>query len=359
MPAGGIEIQYRRKAVSQGLNSALYLLYEMLYTHDDLKTMQNWSLDRKIQVSQTKILEWYARHNNQCFVSFSGGKDSTVLAYLAARVCRAENCPLILWFSYTGLEFPEVREHVKTYGAWLMEHLPGLQVETVMDYPKDRKGNRISFRDVVLTYGYPVLSKRISRRVGDVQKMGQDCYAARCFDGRETGLYDLQKWAFVIDAPFKVSDRCCDVLKKNPAKRYIRKSGRRPLIGTMACESQARRLEWLKHGCNAFDNKEPMSRPLSFWTEQDILLFIQKYHLPYPTVYGSITQDEKGKLHMSGYQRTGCMFCAFGVHLEKEPNRFQRLKETHPKVWDYCMRPVKDGGLGMKEVLEYIHVKAE
>ena len=359
MPAGGIEIQYRRKAVSQGLNSALYLLYEMLYTHDDLKTMQNWSLDRKIQVSQTKILEWYARHNNQCFVSFSGGKDSTVLAYLAARVCRAENCPLILWFSDTGLEFPEVREHVKTYGAWLMEHLPGLQVETVMDYPKDRKGNRISFRDVVLTYGYPVLSKRISRRVGDVQKMGQDCYAARCFDGRETGLYDLQKWAFVIDAPFKVSDRCCDVLKKNPAKRYIRKSGRSPLIGTMACESQARRLEWLKHGCNAFDNKEPMSRPLSFCTEQDILLFIQKYHLPYPTVYGSITQDEKGKLHMSGYQRTGCMFCAFGAHLEKEPNRFQCLKETHPKVWDYCMRPVKDGGLGMKEVLEYIHVKAE
>ena len=134
--------------------------------------MQSWSLERKIQVSQTRILEWYTRHNNQCFVSFSGGKDSTVLAYLAARICQAEHIPLILWFSDTGLEFPEVREHVKTYGSWLMGHFPGLQAETVMDYPKDRKGNRILFKDVILTYGYPILSKRISRRVGDVQKMG-------------------------------------------------------------------------------------------------------------------------------------------------------------------------------------------
>ena len=54
-------------------------------------------------------------------------------------------------------------------------------------------------------------------------------------------MYDLRKWAFVIDAPFKVSDRCCDVLKKNPANRFVRESGRYPIIGTMACESQARR----------------------------------------------------------------------------------------------------------------------
>ena len=189
--------------------------------------------------------------------------------------------------------------------------------------------------------------------------MGQNCYAARCFDGRETRIYDLRKWAFVIDAPFKVSDRCCDVLKKNPANRFVRESGKYPIIGTMACESQVRRQEWFRHGCNAFDNKEPVSRPLSFWTEQDILSFIQKYDLPYPSVYGNILQDKKGKWYTDGYPRTGCMFCAFGAHLEKEPNRFQKLKETHPRVWDYCMRPVEDGGLGMKEVLDYIHVKTE
>lgn len=331
---------------------------EQKYTQDDLKIMQGWSLDRKISVSQTRLIEWYSRFDNQCYLSFSGGKDSTVLAYLAAQVCKAQKCRLVLWFSDTGLEFPEIREHVKTYGKWLEEQFE-IEVETVIEQPRDRKGKRILFRDVILKEGYPIISKRISRRIHDVQKLGNSCYAARCFDGRETGLYDMRKWAYVIQAPFKVSSRCCEIMKERPAKRFAKKSGRVAIVGTMACESQPRRLEWLRNGCNAFENKEPMSRPLSFWTEQDILEMLVKYKIPYASVYGEILQDEKGKWYTTGYQRTGCMFCGFGCHLEKNPNRFQRLKQTHPKVWDYCMRPVEKGGLGMREVLEYINVKVE
>ena len=127
----------------------------------------------------------------------------------------------------------------------------------------------------------------------------------------------------------------------------------------MACESNARRTEWLKNGCNAFNNSRPMSRPLSFWVEQDILEYIKRYQLPYPTVYGEIIEDENGNLKTTGCDRTGCMFCGFGCHLEKEPNRFQKLKQTHPKVWEYCMKPISEGGLGMKDVLEFIGVKIE
>lgn len=328
------------------------------YTNEDLKQLQGLSLDRKILISQTRLLEWYKRYDNLCYVSFSGGKDSTVLAYLAAQVCQIQKCRLVLWFSDTGLEFPELRQHVKTYGDWLKEKF-SIEVETVMEYPTDRKGKRIRFKDVVLDKGYPVLSKRISRRVHDVQKLGQDCYAARCFDGREKGTYDLRRWSFMLEAPFKVSDRCCDTMKKNPANRFTKKSGRVPIIGTLASESQQRRVEWMRHGCNAFDNQKPMSRPLSFWTEQDILEMLVRYKIPYASVYGEIKKDDHGKWYTTGYSRTGCMFCAFGCHLEKEPNRFQRLKQTHPRVWEFCMKPVDQGGLGMKEVLEYIHVKYE
>jgi len=49
------------------------------------------------------------------------------------------------------------------------------------------------------------------------------------------------------------------------------------------------------------------------------------------------------------------MFCMFGVHLEKEPNRFQRMKEAHPKQYDYCMR--EKNGLGLAKVLDFIDVK--
>ena len=52
-----------------------------------------------------------------------------------------------------------------------------------------------------------------------------------------------------------------------------------------------------------------------------------------------------------------CIFCGFGCHLEKEPNRFQQLKETHPKLYEYCMKSWDEGGLGLDEVLNYINVK--
>jgi len=76
-------------------------------------------------------------------------------------------------------------------------------------------------------------------------------------------------------------------------------------------------------------------------------------------VYGDIKKDNNGNLFTTKCQRTGCVFCAYGCHLEKEPNRFQRLKETHPKLWEYCMKPWDEGGLGMREVLEYIGVNIE
>lgn len=85
--------------------------------------------------------------------------------------------------------------------------------------------------------------------------------------------------------------------------------------------------------------------------------YIRENDIPYPSVYGKIVEDENGKLSLTGVNRTGCVFCMFGCHLEKEPNRFQRLKITHPRLYDYCMKPVAEGGLGLDEVLNYIGVK--
>ena len=172
-------------------------------------------------------------------------------------------------------------------------------------------------------------------------------------------MENCEKWKFLLEAPFLISNKCCNVMKKKPAKKYEKETGNHPIIGTMACESQARKTAWKVHGCNAFDTKRPTSQPLSFWTEQDILEYIKKYNLPYAPVYGEIVQDDKGKWQTTKCSRTGCVFCMYGCHLEKEPNRFQNLKITHPKLWQYCMKPMSEGGLGLKEVLEFIGVKIE
>ena len=301
----------------------------MKYTQEDLKIMQSWPLERKIQVTQTRIIEWYIKWNGQVHVSFSGGKDSTVLLDLARRVYP----DIEAVFIDTGLEYPEIREFVKT-----KENITWLK-------PK------MNFKQVIEQYGYPVISKRVSRQIHDVKKHGENCWAWGCFNGRKKGFYNMEKWKPLIEAPFKISDRCCDVMKKKPANEYGKKTGKKAIIGTRADESQQRVATWLKQGCNAFDNKNPISQPLSFWTEQDILQYLKQFNIPYASIYGDIVENEHGKLMTTGVSRTGCMFCMFGVHLEKEPNRFQRMAVTHPKQYDYCINK-----LGIGKVLDYIGV---
>ena len=307
------------------------------YTSEDLKIMQAWSLDRKIQVTQTRIMEWYIKNNGNVYVSFSGGKDSTVLLDLSRRIY--PDIPAV--FIDTGLEYPELREFVKTIPnvTWLKPEM--------------------NFRKVIETYGYPIISKNVSRAVHDVKKLGKNCWSARTFDGRATGLYNYKKYNYLIDSPFKISDQCCYVMKKKPAKNYERQTGNKAIIGTMACESQARRIAWLHNGCNSFGGKNQKSQPMSFWTEQDVLQYLKEYNIPYAPVYGDIVQEKNGKYKTTRLHRSGCVYCAYGVQREKEPNRFQMLKETHPKLWEYCMRDWDKGGLGMKNVLEYIGVKTE
>ena len=146
----------------------------------------------------------------------------------------------------------------------------------------------------------------------------------------------------------------------------------------MADESILRRSKWLQYGCNAFNVKNPESKPMSFWTEQDVLKYIKFNNIEIAKPYGKIVAiDTKGfeypdiicnnlKLKTTGCKRTGCVFCMFGCHLEKNPNRFEQLRITHPNLYNYCMNggeyidgkwvPSKDG-LGLSHVLNYIGVK--
>lgn len=316
--------------------------FENKYTVEDLRIMQSWSLQRKIQVTQTRIIEWYQKNNGKVYVSFSGGKDSTVLLDLARRIY--PDIPAV--FIDTGLEYPELREFVKTIPnvTWLKPEM--------------------NFRKVIKTYGYPLISKEVSQKIYTARRCPTSVCASRFEPNSEHtkkygNRYSMAKWKPLRDSDIPISHMCCEIMKKRPAKKYEKQSGNKPIVGTMASESQNRRTSWLRHGCNSFDSVRPISQPMSFWTEQDVLEYISLTGISYTPVYGEIIKDKFGKYHTTKCDRTGCVFCGFGCHLEKEPNRFQRLKETHPKLWEYCMRNWNSGGLGMKSVLEYIGVKIE
>lgn len=300
--------------------------------------MQNLPLEAKIIKTQQRIREWYEYWDGEVYVSFSGGKDSTVLLNLIRELY--PNVPAV--FINTGLEYPEIVEFVRS-------------IKNVVELrPK------INFKKVIETYGYPVISKKNARFIRDLQNPTEKNKITRNL--RLTGFNQNgkfcpsmilpKKYLYLVNAPFKISEQCCDIMKKEPFHRYQKETQRKPIIGTMASESDIRASDYRKQGCNAYHLNEPKSQPMSFWTEQDVLQYLKQTKIPYASVYGDIIEDENGKLITTGEHRTGCIFCMFGVHLEKEPNRFQRMKITHPQLYNYCMNK-----LGLKEVLDYINVK--
>ena len=190
--------------------------------------------------------------------------------------------------------------------------------------------------------------------------------------GEISNRYNKKRYLFMIDAPFEISSRCCSVMKKAPMKQYHKETGRNAITAQMADESMLRTSQWIRYGCNGFQMKYPISNPMSFWTEQDVLRYIKENNIPICSVYGEIVPDmpdecdgqisiedlglmpDNRKLKTTGCNRTGCMFCGFGCHM-KDDDRFQRMKTTHPKQYDYIMRPKEKGGLNYKEIIDWIN----
>jgi len=302
-------------------------------TGERLKYLQSLPLEQKESLAKMRIQQFYRAKMNKkdygkIYVSFSGGKDSTVLLHLVRSVYPDAQAV----FVDTGLEFPEIREFVKTVEnvIWLKPKIP--------------------FTKVLEKYGYPVVSKEVSRFVQDLQNPTDRNERTRRIrlEGSEfkggkssTGMLS-KKWQFLKDAPFKVSGQCCDVMKKSPVKRYERETGNRPIIGTMAGESRLRKQSYMSGGCNIFKEGRNQSRPLSVWKEEDIWSYIKKYNIGYSKIYDM------------GYERTGCVFCMFGYwnELTRGKDRFAQLKKTHPKLNSYCMN-----NLGMEEIIDYINNK--
>ena len=343
------------------------------------KKLLSLDLDDKVITSVEKLDEWYTAWGGQCYVSFSGGKDSTVLAYLAAWYLSSFRTPpweLNLVFVNTGLEYPEIQKFVNEYADWLRREFPRVTVNLHRIHPK------MNIRQVVTKCGYSVIGKDVAHRI-ETARRSPESRSMKLLRGEvlradgEKSMYNCKKWEYLLSAPFLISDKCCGIMKKSPSKSYEHRSDVKPMTATMAEESLLRMQKWRETGCNAFEGKRPLSKPMSFWTEQDVLRFIVERGLPYASVYGDIVasdgENDYGatlidcKLHCTGCQRTGCMFCGFGAHLEKGVNRFERMKLTHPKHYQFCIgggafdtdglwKPTKDG-LGYARVLDYIGVR--
>ena len=379
----------------------------MKHTVQELYSMQAAPLSTKVRMTASRIRAWVNEYGEDgVYLSFSGGKDSTVLAHIIREVCGYKNIPFV--FADVPTQYPELKQFAMTFD------------NIVILKPK------ISFAQVCEKYGFPMISKEVAECVSGARKyfanistkshtyleridsqsmiqmirgcgitnivspevlesmtsrtallfgmLSKDNKKMENIPSFDKSAYSQERYKFFLEAPFEISNKCCNVMKKNPMHRYYRQTGRKPILATMASESRLRTTIWLKNGCNGFDLTIPTSTPMSFWTEQDVLLYIKKNNLPICSVYGDVVIDysamgqcenqmsfadycifdsERQLLKTTGCDRTGCVLCALGAHLGKD-SRFLRLKETHPKLHN-LLYVLKNNGVTYAEAIDWVN----
>lgn len=231
---------------------------------------------------------------------------------------------------------------------------------------------------VIEEFGFPVISKEKAGKISTLQHpTDKNTTVRNAIMTGDTGAYGgwrkntrmklPQKWLELFGgpenekygtsyktAPFKVSNKCCYYLKEKPCQDWQKKNNMVPYLGLMASEGGQRRKALAKHGCNYYGKTTIRSCPFAIFNRQDLLRLAVELEVEVPEIYGVIATKEDGTLYTTKAQRTGCNMCGFGIHIEKRPHRFDRLRETNPKEWKFWMYDV-----GWGEVLDYIGVEWE
>ncbi|MBQ2968698.1 MAG: hypothetical protein IJE10_11350 [Clostridia bacterium] len=164
-------------------------------------------------------------------------------------------------------------------------------------------------------------------------------------------------------AKFKCSAICCKLMKEEPCDNWAKAHNSFPYLGLMASEGGQREFALMKNGCNYYGKDVIRSAPFAPFMRQDILQLALDLSVPVPEAYGEIKRDTDGTLYTTKAQRTGCDICGFGIHLEKRPHRFDRLREDNERAWKFwmyeCCKDDDGTPYGWGRVLDYIGVPWE
>jgi len=264
------------------------------------------------------INEQYDLENNG-YIAFSGGKDSTVLHYLIDEALPNNKIPRV--HVQTGIDFKLITEFVHTLQA------RDGRIQIIKPTQNVRK--------VLEEHGYPFKSKVHSMCV-EYYQTDKTKNMWKGYTGQRPEFWHSRMCPQVLMYQFsdnfhlKISDKCCFYMKEEPMQRWEKENNRKIALTGIMREEGGRRM---KSGCTVFKGKnlrrfQPMAVVSKDWEEWYIserrISLCSLYYPPF------------------NFERTGCKGCPFNVDIQEELDVLREVLPNEAKQCEIIWKPVYD-----------------
>lgn len=269
------------------------------------------TMDRIVKIRST-----IEKHGEESFfISFSGGKDSTVLSHLVDLAIPDNHIPRV--FADTGIELNAIKEFV----------LNMQKVDPRMEIIKPS----VNIRETLERDGYPFKSKEHSDILSIYQRHGMTRASERYLwpdESRKSfGCPQKLKYQFSPDFKLKCSQKCCYNMKKKPINDYADRTGRHNMmIGILGDEKGGRS----NAKCMVMKGKNLHFQPLTAVDSQWEEYFIEKEQIKLCKVY----------YEPYNFDRTGCKGCPYNIKLQQTLDVLEKYFPAERKQCELIWAPV-------------------
>ena len=267
----------------------------------------------RLQVIKTTI-EKYGEEN--FYIGFSGGKDSTTLHYLIDMALPNNKIPRV--YSNTGIEYNMIVDFVKKLAS---------QDERIVILKPS-----MPIKKTLEEYGYPFKSKLHSSLVEKYQRLGLT-YGVKNYLGEgDKDVYrpcpSILKYQFTPSCKLKISDFCCKKMKEEPMEKWAKENNKTIAITGIMPDEGGRRTKAnciTKIGKNVrfFNPLVKVDKEFENW-------FLEKYNIKLCDLY----------YEPYNFERTGCKGCPFALHLKQELETIEKYFPNERKQCEYIWKPV-------------------